>query len=495
MKIFGYDITSKKIEAKTVVPPKTPVSAVKKKNVVALPPGRVSTPNDLFTDGGFQQIKRGVTIVKPKFYFEFIPVIRNLYKYNGDVGQVLNDLIQLTNTGHQIKFDQSIKADRVDEMRAHLYERKKEWGNGVAGLDGLINKMIAQIWVAGALSIEAYPNYRLTQVENVSLVNPETIRFSILKKGKYSPYQKINKLTGKGGDYVKLNTKTFLYYGMLGDEDNPYGVPPFMTALEALSTQKDMNINMKHILNQMGLLGYLEVKIAKPSQNTDESLPAYETRLTRLLVESKNNTLKGFKDGIVVGYEDDHDFDFHSTTKNLNGVGELFNLNENQIANGLKTPPAFIGGEQQGGEGQLGIVFTKMISQLKSVQNILSFALEHIYKMELALAGYDTKGLKVEFSQSTITDDMKWQQAREIKQRVSHNLWVDGIIGQEAYADEMGYQKPDRTVEAPAPGMDSSGSDAKKKEDREKDKDKSDRKGRDKDKAQPKRKDRDTKTK
>lgn len=488
MKILGYEIK----RYKRVPIKKTPVDAAKENKIVSLPPGRVSSPSDLMENGGFHLLKKGVTLVTPKFVFEHIPLIRSLYKYNEDMGTVLNDLIQLTNTGHTIKFDQSIDPDKVDKMRAHLKERSKTWGHGVAGLNGLINKMIAQIWIGGALSIEAYPDFRLTKVDNISLVNPETIRWAIKKNGKYAPWQKVNKIMGGSGDHIKLNENTFLYYGMLGDEDNPYGIPPFLTALTAIATQGDMKANINHILNQMGLLGYLEIIMDKPSQMADESEPAYKIRLESFLKEAKTNVLKGFKTGVVAGYEEDHKFEFHSTTKNLNGVSDLFNMNENQVANGLKTTAAFLGIEATGGgEGQLGIVFTKMLSQLKSVQNILIFGLEHIYKLELSLAGFDFKGLVVEFRPSTITDDLKWQQAQEIKQRVLRGLWIDRIIGPDQYADEMGYQKPHKIIEPPEPMADTGG--AKKDEDREKDKDKSDRKGRDKDKSQPRRKDRDTK--
>lgn len=482
MAFLGFEIKRTKSKKDTLKTQTTP-----KKSKVVVPAGRVSQP-DASKDFDFAHVGQRFKVVKPTVPFEWIPVIRNLYKTNENVGSVLNDLIQLTNTGHEIKFDQSVKADKAEKMRSHLREATKKWGYGTAGIDGLINKWIAQIWISGALSIEFVPNSLLTALESPVLVNPENIRFSLQKKG-YEPYQKTNKLYSKEGEYIKLNQNTYVYCALLGDEDAPYGIPPFLTALDAIANQKDMKENIKHIMNQVGLLGYLEAKVAKPNQNDGENDTKYAGRLTQLLNDTKTAMLAGFKKGIVVGYEEDHDFEFHSTTKNLNGVSDIFNMNETQIANGLKSSPAFIGQDKGGGEGQLGIVFTKMLSQLRNVHKILSHVLQFGYDLELRLMGFDPKGLKVEFSTSTITDDMKYQQAREIKQRVSHNLWVDGIIGPNQYANEMGYQKPDRKVEAPEPGADSSGAGQKKKEKREKDKDKSDRKVREKGNPNPKRKD------
>ena len=486
--LFGKSNTSPqpKIVAKT-----SPVDEAKKK-IVSIPPGRVSEPHDA-SKGQWLPNANKFNIIKPDAINDLIPVVRSLYKTNEDLGSVLFDLVQLTNTGHNIKFDQDINPDLQDKMREHLTVRSKEWGYGTSGINGLVNKWIAQIWVGGALSYEMVPNRRLTQIESLPMINPETIRFGLKPGGRYEPYQKASGWRGVLNEYIKLNEATYSYTGLWGDEDTPYGIPPFISALNSISTQKDMKDNINHILNQLGLLGYLQAKLDKPEQKANESEAKYGERLNLFLDEAKVNILEGFKTGVLVGYQEDHEFDFKSTTKNLSNVNDVFDLNQNQLANALKSPGSFLGLDQKGGEGQLGIIFTKMLSQLINVQSILAQALERVYNMELVLAGYDFKGLKVEFNKSTITDDLKSWQGKEIKQRVLHALWVDRIISSEQYADDMMYKKPYKIIEPPEPGATNDA--AGKKEDREKDKDKSDRKNRDKNNPQPKRKDTDTKSK
>lgn len=467
------------------IPVQTPIEG---KRNVSVPAGRVSEPIDTNTGISLGKIGLEANMVKPDFSFEAIGMIRSLYKHNEDVGSIIMDLIQLTNTGHKITFDNSVDPDLVDTMRKHIDVRSKMWGSGVAGIHGIINKMIAQVWVGGALSAEMVPARGLKYIENIILVNPETIRFKrVDKNGRYHPYQMLKYFANFTKQYIKLNTNTYKYFGLISDVDTPYGVPPFMTALKALRTQKSMRDNIDHIMEQMGLLGYLETKVAKPEMNSGENDEQYEKRLKQLLNETKNNLLQGFKQGIVVGFEEDHHFDFHATTKNLAGLPDLFNQNENQIANGLKTSGTFIGINGSGTEQMLSIVFTKMLSQLKNVQLIITTFLEELYSLELTMAGYNFKSLKVEFKPSTITDDLKFQQATEIKQRIAHNLWVDGIIGQDKYADMMGQEKHDADIERPKP--DGHDTDSVKKDKKEKDKDKSDRKSRDKKSNQPKRKD------
>jgi len=487
MNILGYNVTFKKNKT---IPTKTTPILKKVDDVRVLPPGRVSVPdytnqaNDYIVSGNFDYIT-------PSFVLDSIETIRKLYKVNEDVGSVLNDLVQLTNTGHKITFDQTTPPDQVDNMRKHLNNVSKEWGSGISGIDSIINKWIAQIWVGGALSNEWIPKRDLSGVQVNSLLDPEKIRFKYNKRTNiYEPHQKVKGLINK--EYIKLNTLTYKYIALLTDIDEPYGVPPFLTALSGIDTQQDMKKNINHIMKQLGLLGYLETKVAKPDQQADESVSAYKARLTQLLEQTKTNVQAGFMEGVLVGFDEDHEFQFNSTTKNLAGVSDVYNSNEVQIANGLKTSPAFLGQSQGGTETNMGIVFTKMLSQLKSVQAILASNLEYGYKLELIMAGYSFKSIKVEFKASTITDDLKIQQGKEIKQRVNHALRVDGIIDQDTYAEDMGYEKP--ALEEPIVPFEQQSGNQQEQEETDKDvKTESERKGRDKDKKQPRRKDADPK--
>lgn len=501
MEILGYKLKSpfekvstNKLPEKEVLKKVEEIASSKKsKTNTSVPAGRVSVP-DQRPDGNFMlSLDNKLKFVKPDYSTKAIPLIRKLYKVNEDVGSVLYDAVQLTNTGHKIKFDQSVPPALQDEMRAHLKKVSKNWHMGTASIDGLVNKWISQIYVTGALSVEWAPKMDLSGIDQNILINPENIVFS-LDKGKYHPYQKVKGLSSIKNNKIKLNLSTYIYYGLYSDEDTPYGIPPFLAALSAIETQADMKKNINHILKQLGLLGYLEVKLDKPDQMANEAETSYKSRLERLLTETKKNVLEGFMDGIVVGFEEDHNFEFHATTKQLSGVHELFNMNENQIANGLKTSPSFLGVKSGTTESFLSIVFTKTLSQLKNVQQVLARNLEKGYELELMLAGYNFKSLTVEFNPSTVTDDLKIQQGREIKQRVLKNLWVDGIISQETYADEMNYQKPAKKMAAPKPeSKDSSKTNPEAKEKRKDDKNKSARRSRDKAKEQPKRKDNNTK--
>ena len=150
-----------------------------------------------------------------------------------------------------------------------------------------------------------------------------------------------------------------------------------------------------------------------------------------------------------------------------------------------------------------------MISQLKNIQTLVIFVLEFFYSLELRLAGFNNKGITIKFGTSTVSDDIKLQQAREYRARVNVTLYNQGIISQDQFARDMGYETPDQPEpRTPVDSDDSDGtgdSDTGKKilllasialqmkKKREDDKDKSDRRTRDKTNPNPKRKDQDSK--
>lgn len=465
--------------------------------VVATQLGRSSRPP--LSVNPIKGLNSSFTYIKPGFNFDAIPLIRKLRTHNPDVGLVINDNIELTNTGHKIKFSESVPEKQANLMRTHLKEVTKGWADGMSGIDGIVNKLIAQAWIGGAISGEFVPDARMTRIKSLALVNPEEIRVKLNKRTRrYEFYQQVNYNIGESEKYLKkLNSNQYKYFAINGDEEVPYGIPPFIAALEAIETQKDMKSNISFIVDQVGIMGFLEFLMTKPDQKSDESQSQYEARLIKTLTELRTNVSKGFKDGLVVGYEGDHEATFHSTSKNVNGLDSIFNLNEVQVANGLKTSPSFLGVSAGGAETSIAIIFTKLLSQLSNIQMIVSSFLEFGYKLELRLAGFPTtfvNSLSVEFKPSTISDDLKTQQSGEIKRRNLQADYNQGIISQDTFAELLGYEKADqkepREVKT-EPGAD--GNDPKKKEDREKDKDDSDRRVRDKKKPQSKRKDQDTK--
>lgn len=463
------------------------------KDTSSIPPGRVSVPDD--SSQGLVVSLRDITnLVTPSFRSNIIPLIRDLYKVNPDMSIAIQDMFKLSNTGHTISFPNNTP-EEAKKMKGHLSMVSKRWSNYTAGINGLVNRFIVQCLTSGAISIEAVPNNKLDGISTIVFVNPENIYFRRLENGVYHPYQK-NPYTilNDKPDFIKLNTETYIYVGMYNDTDEPYGVPPFMAALDSIKGQHDMRINFKHIMELMGMVGFLEAKMEKPPREPNESVQAYRARLNNTLVKLKKNMMGGLKDGIVTGYKEDHEFKLNSTTQSLQNLEKPWAMNQQSVANGLGINSNIIGVQTSNTEGGAGILLSKMISQLKNIQMLVSHILEFIYTLELRLSGFNNKGIKVEFGTSTISDELKVQQGLEYKIRNLQALYNQGIINQQQYAWAMGYEKPDQKEPRQINNDISDIEDSAKKQKREADKDKSDRKTRDKNNPMPKRKDQDTKT-
>ena len=409
------------------------------RDVSAISPGRVSVPDD----STFIQLLQGQTsVVTPSFRTDVIQLIRNLYKINPDMSIALQDMFKLANTGHDVNFPNNSDKE-ADAMRDHLRIATKRWSMYTAGIDGLVNKMIVQLMVGGAISVEGVPNNDLSGLSTIIFIKPDDIIFKRDKEGVYHPHQINKNWASVQEQYIKLNTNTYVYAGMYNDTDEPYGIPPFMASLDSLKSQQDMKINFKQIMEMVGMVGFLEAKMQKPDQKASESDGAYMARLNRTLRELKVNLREGMKDGVVTGYIDDHEFKMNSTTKELGNLNIPWQINQQSVANGLGINGAIIG-TGNSTEASTGVNLSKMISQLKNLQSIVGYVLEFLYSLELRLAGYNNKGITITWGTTTVTDDVKIQQARQYKIQNLDLLYKAGIISQYQYAWEMGYDSPDQ---------------------------------------------------
>lgn len=461
-----------------------------KKTNIKVPTARSSEPPGI--EGSWTSLDNDHELVEPGYQFEVIPIIRKLVLNNENVGQALSNYVALANTGHKITFDSSVKPDQVDKMRKHLKKVSKNWHYGSAGIHGIANKMFTQALISGAVSAELIPTLRLDGLSRITFPLPESIRFVYNKRyERYEPYQKVTTLKVNEDNLMglkKLNVNTFKYVAISGDTESPYPNPPYLPVLTSVADQKVMRQNIQFIIRQMGIMGFLELLVEKPVQTPGTSDQQYERELEAYLDKCKRSIVSSMRDGVMVGYQEDHEFQFHTASASASGVAELYNQNEATMFSGLKQDPALSGRSTGSTETHITIVFTKLLSELANIQLAVAHVLEQACELELRLAGFKFNTLEIEFKASTIQDDLKLQQAQEIKIRNLRQLRMDGIISQDQYADALNIEKPYKQEPvvpfAPAKSTGDPNLDAEKKAVREKSKDASDRRVRDKNKPQ-----------
>ena len=167
--------------------------------------------------------------------------------------------------------------------------------------------------------------------------------------------------------------------------------------------------------------------MTKPNKLASESDKSYASRLNLTLSKFKTAIMDGMSDGVVVGYEDDHKFNLNSTTKDLANMNKPWEMNQQSVANGLGISSNIIGVATANTEGGAGIMLSKLISQLRIIQTMVAHILTKIYSLELRLAGFNNKGISIDFHASTVADELKVQQGLEIKARVAVALYNQGI--------------------------------------------------------------------
>lgn len=466
-----------------------------KKVIVNLPTGRQSLPPVKSDIGAVsREMEKATRIINPTFNRQIIPVIRRLCMINPDLSQALQNVVNLGNTGHKINFDRNVEDSVVAKMRNHIHNKHKNWAPGQAGANGVVNRMFAQTMISGALSNEWVIAPGMNTIDTVLMVNPEEIAFVLDgTKTRYLPYQirdmnmGISNVTGMD-NLKKLNPLTYQYYALNGDGEAPYGFPPYMAALRNVCTQDKMNDNIDYVVDQLGLLGFLSLLVQVPDQTTGESDQSYITKVNNYLDQASNQITKGLKEGVLVGIKDNHEVNFTSIGKDFNKVVELYKNNELQIGSAIKQDMTLMGRDYNTSESQITVIFTKMLSELRNIQNIIKTNLEFGYTLELRLAGFKFDYLNVSFDRSTIQDDLKFQQAQEYKIKNLKDLYIMGTISAVQFANEMGYEAPDiekpRVPDEVLAGVKATPSDDTTGNPRKDQKNKSDRKQRDKSKPQ-----------
>ena len=376
-------------------------------------------------------------------------------------------------------------------MNDEIDNAAKNWVLGVDGKFGLARKLFYHCFISGAYCFDKLIFSELSKgIDQILFLLPEQMRWHIDKSThRYKLYQKIKNLnnfniTDPIGEMLEVNTFNVLYRGLSMDSESPYGVPLYISSLRPINVQNKFRNNMENIAENAGMLGWLKALVEKPMQEDDEDGDVYQARLQTYLTDIATDLRESYRKGVNVGYKEDHDFEFTSTTSDAGQFSSLNSINQRMMARSLKTDPIFMGEGDGMSETMITILFTKMLSQIGDVQSLVGSGLDDIYTTHLLLKGFKFKTLKTVWDKTTITDELKFWQANEIKQRVLRQGVVDGLIDRYDMSTTMGWGKPIK--DEPLVPMDPEGTLAKEmaRKETEKKKDASDRKVRDKNKPQ-----------
>lgn len=415
----------------------------------------VSAPTNAgFFGGGLYSSYQALGYMMP---WEILDYVELLAEYNADYSQAASNVRTLANSGHDIFVDapstlQQRKVTQLIDQKSVTIQQR------FGGIDGLIDKLLKQATTFGAMCGEWIVDDQLAEVVDFYDINPKDVRFfwnNDLER--YQPFQKLRgmqfQIAQERGQLivngcVALNEFTFHYYAFNSAPGSPYGVPPFLAALEPIATQRDMFINMSQIVKKMGLLGIVDVIIKQLPFKAGETPEQYVARAESYLDQHVDAVEDMLANGGMVHF-DDIEVKNYNITGNAAGATNLFKQNEEQVFSGLKSMPSIQGRSYSTTETYAGVAYDIVIRNTLSYQRACKRIIEAGYYLMAAFAGLNPDKIKLTFRPNKTLHRLQDAQAEAIELHNGLVKWAAGYIDQHQAAQEAGYNSVDRDFTEP----------------------------------------------
>ena len=409
--------------------------------------GRSSQPSDFSVLGAIMgaglQIQNDVTQGQYK-------AIERVVRTKPDPSQAANNIVLLG--GQKVEIIYPATMSRINQKRANviLDSLRKTIYNG--GENSLVSDLLFQLATYGALSAEMVLDERTLGVKNVTKLNPSNVRAVYnTKTNEWEWYQVHGFMVLKGVEDInglKLNKNTYKYIPLVTANEKPYGLPPFLAALEDIAINEELFCGLKDVIKKMGLLGFLEVLVDVPEREMGEEFDVYQTRLASYLsTKIAPEVKKSLNNGFVIGFKDSHEFKLQDTVSNITGFEKIFELISGKIHSGLKQNPMLLGKNMTTTESLATVILSVMSSQINTYQRCVSNFLESVYLMHLRLSGFVIDSLEVKIAAPVLKDELKTEQTTKEKIANVRAKLEMGVIDLQQAANELGYQKA--AVETP----------------------------------------------
>ncbi len=368
--------------------------------------------------------------IQPKIPYQFLEFLEELTLTVPDFSQTVKRTQQLGNTGHYVEFN-GLSKNKEEEAKKSIEKMASEVYT--AGIDGLVNTLFRQILITGSISIEFIPDEKLEKIDKVIIVPTKSIRFYYDGEN-YLPYQE----TFEGKQF--LNTYQYSYIPLLQYEDSPYAIPPFLSALNLASMQKNSIGDLQNIIKKFGLLGFVFAKRKIPYNNNNMGEAEYQSYLQKELARFAENFRNNFTSGAAVSY-DDVSIEHHSISDNTRGAEQIFQIVEQQIASGLDIDPSLLGRTYSTTETYAGVVYHAFLSNLNNIRRLIKRVLEKIYYTHLLLEGFTLDRVTVTFNPDKSLNPKADAEVEKINTETVILKLNAGIIDYDTAARELGYEK------------------------------------------------------
>lgn len=342
----------------------------------------------------------------------------------------------MANSGHQVVFDveEGREADsaRAEAELAGLNERLSFMGGGI---DGLINSLVAQVAVTGAISCEAILAANRRSVSGLELVPSQDIQFKRGDDGAWLAQQRV----GRG--LRDLDPRTYDYIPWRTVDNNPWAIPPALAAINCLLRQSDMDDQVDALYRKAGWLGSAVLTVPKQEQPIDSELDPdewareKESQLAQMLLPFAANMRRG-----IVAVEEGTKFEFQASAgQAIAGASEAVWMNQELICMALGVDPSQLGFNRAKTETWLGVAWMGAGVTATAAQRLVRSRLEAVLRLHFALVGISV-GARVVFDPLGSVRPNEDATAFATKWGAIKNMVINGALDPDAGMKEMGYE-------------------------------------------------------
>lgn len=378
-----------------------------------------------------------LTDVRPSFSLDSIPLIRKLVLASPELSQAVKRSIMLGNSGLEWE---------VEAAEGQVEAITREIETFFDDHKGISNHLFRQILVTGALSAEFVPSLNLDGVQEIRTIPVEKIRFKAETDDTgttiYVPFEKT-----KFG-YNRLNLEQYSYEALEKEEDSPYAIPPFLSAIRWVYSQFKAQDSTDKNLNKWGLLGFIVAKFKKPRLMPGMDEESYRNRSEDHLKSAKSSFEKNSQSGFMATF-DDTTVEHHtlSDASKTGGYESIWRSIGEQIASGIDTDLFILGRSYSVTESYAKIAGKLFLLKQGNIRHPVKRFLERVIRWHLLARGYKFQSVDAKWRSAISLDpkaDAETKKTDLEGNKVHWELIYDqvqkGLISPEDGAKELGLE-------------------------------------------------------
>jgi len=394
----------------------------------------------------------GNILIRPTVTFDIMRYMTELSVMNPDVSQATKNIMGVADTDYllDIEYEGNPSDERKMALRKEINKELKHLKMNMypsGTVRSFIDDCCRQITATGSACVEWVPAPGLTGIKKAVIVPTYTLRWYKSKKGKYTLKQRVpfTLVTEKKNfnSLINLNLLNTVYVAFNRVEGNPYGVPEYISVVNPLDTQTNIMEGIRNYSRKINPMGFTTIRFKKPGKDPKETQNEYLARLTRMVEDNQTLYQNGLESGMAVGFMDEFEVDHQPSIEGGNNVYAVNQLNEEQVFSALNQDPALGGRTYSTTETYAGVVYDKFLSSVETKQEGIAKILAKGFTLHLQMKGFPVVLVRPIFTKAKSLTQKTDAESQFIAQKFNHGLYSDGIINQDVYAGNMGYDDPD----------------------------------------------------